>query len=155
MISTRFALLFVLASGLAPLTVQADVFKCVDANGKVSYTNDRGGKGCKALTNEGAVSTISMRAPNAAASSGSFPRVTEDAQRVRDAGRREVLENELAGEQSALDEARKALAEQEATRHGNEKNYQKMLDRLQPYKENVERRERNVEALNKELSGLR
>ncbi|MDR1423571.1 MAG: DUF4124 domain-containing protein [Azoarcus sp.] len=151
MISTRFALSFVLALGLAPLTAQADVFKCLDANGKVSYTNDRGGKGCKALTNEGAVSTISMRTP----ATGAFPRVTEDVQRARDAGRREVLEGELAGEQSALDEARKVLAEQETTRNGGEKNYQKVLDRLQPYKEDVERRERNVEALNKELSGLR
>jgi len=153
MISTRPALLFVLATGLAPLTAQADVFKCVDGNGKISYTNDRGGKGCKALANEGAVSTISMRVPNASGSG--FPRVTEDAQRARDAGRREVLENELAGEQSALDAARKALAEQAATRNGGEKNYQKVLDRLQPFQEDVERRERNIEALNKELSGLR
>jgi len=158
MISTRAIALVVLALGLAPLAASAQVFKCVDAAGKVSYTNGAGGKGCEKLTNEAAVSTISMRAPNAASSSssrGNFPSVSSEAQRERDAGRRQVLESELAGEQAALDEARKTLAAQEAVRNGDERNYQKVLDRLQPYKDDVERRERNVEALTKELSELR
>jgi heme oxygenase len=65
------------------------------------------------------------------------------------------LESELSSERAALDDARKALAEQEAVRNGDERNYQKVLDRLQPFKDDVERRTRNVEALNKEISGLR
>ncbi|MCL1861615.1 MAG: DUF4124 domain-containing protein [Proteobacteria bacterium] len=148
-----FSSLLFLTFALAPLPASAQVFKCVDANGKVSYSNNGGSaKGCKQLSSEQTVSTISMR-PNA--SSAAFPKVSDDTQRERDKTRRQVLEKELDGEQSALEEARKELAEQEAVRYGDEKNYQRMLDRLQPYKDAIGRRERNIEALNQELSGLR
>jgi septal ring factor EnvC (AmiA/AmiB activator) len=147
-------LLLALAFTLAPLNASADVYKCVDANGKTSYTNDRPNtKGCTTLSNEQAVSTISMRGP--ASTPASFPKVSNDAQRDRDGARRDVLESELASERAALDDARKALATQEAIRNGDERNYQKVLDRLQPFKDDVDRRTRNVEALNKEISGLR
>jgi len=145
--------LFILALGLAPLPVSAQLFKCVDADGKITYSNDVGStKGCKPLSNEQAISTISMRASPPPAA---FPRVSNEAQIERDKTRRLVLEKELEGEQSALETARAKLAEQESVRYGNEKNYQKVLDRLQPYKDAVERRERNIEALTQELSGLR
>ena len=38
---------------------------------------------------------------------------------------------------------------------GDEKNYQKYLDRIQGYKDKVALHERNIEALNKELAKLR
>jgi hypothetical protein len=40
-------------------------------------------------------------------------------------------------------------------RSGDEKNYQRVLDRLQPYKDKVALHERNVEALRKEIRNLR
>ena len=43
----------------------------------------------------------------------------------------------------------------EATRLGDERNYQKYLDRVQGLKDNVALHEKNVEALNKELAGIR
>ncbi|MDR1228467.1 MAG: DUF4124 domain-containing protein [Azoarcus sp.] len=143
------SLFFLLAGFVSPAPAQ--VYKCTDANGKISYTNENApSKNCKSLTNEQPVSTIPMRA-----SAASFPKISSDTQKERDSARRQVLENELANEQTALEEARKALAGQEAVRNGNERNYQKVLDRLQPFKEDVARRERNIEALNKEISGLR
>ena len=42
-----------------------------------------------------------------------------------------------------------------ATKMCRNQNYQAVLDRLQPFKEEVVRRERNIEALNTELSNLR
>ena len=66
-----------------------------------------------------------------------------------------MLEKELLAEETALAEARKALAEQEAIRLGNERNYQKVLDRLQPYKDKVELHQRNVDALKKEIGSLK
>ena len=145
--------LFILVLCLAPLSVSAQMFKCVDASGKITYSNDRGsGQGCKQLSNEQTVSTISMRPGS---SQASIPRISDEAQRERDKARRNVLERELESEQEELEEARQKLAEQEAIRSGNEKNYQRVLDRLQPFKEAVERRERNIEALTQELSGFR
>ncbi|MCL2875906.1 MAG: DUF4124 domain-containing protein [Betaproteobacteria bacterium] len=155
------SLLF-LAFWLAPASAQ--VFKCVDAVGKITYRNDRvPGKGCKPISTEQSVSTINMR-PNS--SSTTFPRVSGEAQRERDNARRRVLERELDSEQKELEDARSKLIEQEGIFQNGEvfinpktgargANPQKKLDRLQPYKDAVERRERNVEALNQELSGLR
>ena len=39
-------------------------------------------------------------------------------------------------------------------RYGNEKNYQKKIDRLKPFQDKVEQHERNVEALKKEIANL-
>jgi hypothetical protein len=156
--------LFFLTLCLAPFSASSQVFKCVDANGKVTYSNDgSSSKGCKPLSNEQSVSTISMRS---VPSSATFPKVSDETQRERDRTRRQVLEKELDGEQQKLEEARKEFAEQDATFQGGEAfrnaqtgamgvNPQKKLERLQPYKEAIERRERNIEALNEELSRLR
>lgn len=152
---------------LAPAFAHAEIYKCVDADGRTTYTNDRSAaKGCKQLPQDQAVSSMPAppRAPAAApsGSSGSsstspssFPRVTPDAQRARDDSRRQVLEQELANEENALAEAQKQLAEQEAIRLGDERNYQRVLDRLQPFKDKVELHQRNLEALRREISNLR
>jgi hypothetical protein len=42
--------------------------------------------------------------------------VQEDTQKARDGDRRHILEQELAGEQRSLEQAKKELAEQEALR---------------------------------------
>jgi len=84
-----------------------------------------------------------------------FPTVDRDTQRKRDAGRRSILEDELATEEQNLQEARRQLEEQESIRMGNERNYQRYLDRVQPFREAVETHERNVQALQRELQTLR
>ncbi len=139
---------------------QASVYKCVDSSGSVTYTNDSTfARGCKELSEDQPVSSIPAP-PRAPASQprttpNDFPRVAPEAQRARDDTRRQVLEKELLAEETALAEARKALAEQEAIRLGNERNYQKVLDRLQPYKDKVELHQRNVDALKKEIGSLK
>jgi hypothetical protein len=40
-------------------------------------------------------------------------------------------------------------------RYGDEQNYQRVLDRLKPFQDAVERHERNIAALRKELASLR
>ncbi|CAM5516721.1 hypothetical protein C662_15391 [Thauera sp. 28] len=148
---------------LLPSAAQADIFKCTDADGRITYTNDRSlGRGCVRLESDLPVSSVpapvrrpAATPPQGSSSPGAFPRVSPADQRSRDDARREVLSNELAGEESALAEAEKALAEQESIRHGDERNYQKVLDRLQPFKDKVELHKRNIEALRREISGLR
>ncbi|QID18867.1 DUF4124 domain-containing protein [Nitrogeniibacter mangrovi] len=145
---------------LASTTVLADVYKCIETDPntgerKVTYTNDRRVKGCERLSADLPVSSVpSGNVPKAAAPSSAFPKVSDELQKQRDADRRKILEDELAAEQKALESARKALAEQEDVRYGNEKNYQKKLDRLKPYQDKVEQHERNVEALKKEIADL-
>jgi hypothetical protein len=146
----------ILALCITPLA-HAQVYKCVDADGRTTYTNDRSlARGCTQLDSDQSVSSIPAPRPaTAQPAPSSFPKVSPDAQRERDDARHKVLETELATEEAALADARKALSEQEATRLGNERNYQKVLDRLQPFKDKVELHQRNVDALRRELSGLR
>jgi hypothetical protein len=54
-----------------------------------------------------------------------------------------------------LEKAKKDLAEQEGIRSGDERNYQRVLDRLQPFKDAVAVHERNIEALRRELGNLK
>lgn len=146
-----------LLAGLA-LPAHAEIYKCTDANGRVTYTNDRSiARGCVRLQSDQPVSSVPspVRRPAAAPQGGDFPRVSPNEQRGRDDARRQVLQDELQGEEQKLAEAEKALAEQESIRLGDERNYQKLLDRVQPFKDRVELHKRNIEALRREISGLR
>lgn len=151
-----------LAVLLYALPVRADIYKCVDEAGHTTYTNSKtSGKGCSMLARDQAVSSVPgasrPAAPQSGASSSSagFPRVDTGTQKARDNDRRRILEDELANEQRAFEVARKELADQEAIRYGDERNYQKVLDRLQPFKDKVQIHERNIEALRREISNLR
>jgi Domain of unknown function (DUF4124) len=149
------ALVFVLA---AP--ARGDTFKCIDANGRATYTNmkdETKDKNCSVVMREISVVPAVPPARNAAAnpSPAGFPKVDPATQKSRDGARRRILEDELSGEEKALAQAKTELTEQESIRTGDEKNYQRVLDRLQKYKDEVERHEKNVEALKKELSNAR
>jgi hypothetical protein len=89
-----------------------------------------------------------------AARPGSFPRESASERADRAANSREILEKELATEEAALAKARQDLAAQEAVRSGDERNYARVLERLQPYKDSVETHEKNIEALKRELSNV-
>jgi Domain of unknown function (DUF4124) len=139
---------------------QGTVWKCVETDGRAHYTNikkETDGKQCTVVTKEVSVVSAPPPARSAAAdkSPPNFPKVDKDTQRTRDDGRRRILEDELTAEEKGLTDAKARLAEQEAVRHGDEKNYQRVLDRLKPYQDAVERHERNVAALKRELASLR
>lgn len=143
-----------LAAGFA----RADtLFKCEDSQGHTTYTNQKGnGKNCKVLAQDKPISTFAppKARPNAPTPDG-FPRVSSETQKNRDGDRKRILEDELATEKENLEEAKKSLSEQEATREGGEKNYQKYLDRVKPYQDTVQLHERNIEALQKEIDNLK
>ena len=132
--------------------VGADIYKKVDEEGRVTYSNVPS-KGAQKLNLE-PLNTVPSSKPNAQPP-GNFPKVDADTQKGRDSKRRQVLEDELAQEMKQLDDAKKALAEAEATRLGDERNYQKFLDRVQPFKDAVADHKKNIDALKEEIAGLR
>ena len=139
---------------------RGDTFKCIDANGRATYTNMKEeikGKNCSVVMREISVVPAVPPARSAAAnpSPAGFPKVDPATQKNRDGARRRILEEELSGEEKALAQAKTELTEQESVRTGGEKNYQRVLDRLQKYKDEVELHEKNVEALKKELSNAK
>ena len=141
---------------LAIPLARADVFKCVDEDGHVTYTNTKPSPKakCSMLSRDQRVSTVPGRAASTPSPAG-FPKVDGDQQKARDNDRRKILDQELAAEQKNLEQAKKDLADQEAVRTGDERNYQRVIERLQPYKDKVALHERNIEALKKEIGNLR
>jgi uncharacterized protein YkwD len=152
--NTALALLLL---GSAVGAARADMYRC-EVPGSVSplYTNDprdTQGKKCTVLSRE--ISVVPAQ-PSAAAkpSPQGFPHESSATRASAKERQREILEKELAREQDALDKAQKALDEQEAVRFGDEHNYARVLARLQPYKDNVELHQKNIEALRRELNNL-
>jgi hypothetical protein len=132
-----------------------EIWKCRGADGRWTYTNDRREaekQKCEVVTRQINVAPPPRTAP---ARPEGFPRESAAERERRSVSSREILEKELATEQAALAKAKQDLAAQEDVRFGNERNYARVLERLQPYKDAVETHEKNIEALNRELSNLR
>ena len=92
--------------------------------------------------------------PAAKAAPGSFPKEDSQARASARERQREILEQELQREETQLADARKELEEQESVRYGDERNYARVLERLQKYKDAVELHQKNVESLKRELANL-
>ena len=151
-------LLVVLALGAIAMPASAqltEIFKCRDARGHWTYTNDRRQaekEKCEQVTTQVNVAPPAQQRPNRASPPSSFPRESS-ADRASAKGRqREILQQELASEEAALSKARQALAEQEAIRTGDERNYARVEERLKPFKESVDNHQKNIEALKREIA---
>jgi len=141
--------------------VRGEIYECIEPNGNKLFTSDAKeakAKGCRTM-NLGPPNTVSGPAKppgkSTTPSPQDFPKVDKDTQKQRDSDRRKLLEQELASEEKLLAQAKKELAEQESVRLGSEFNYQRVLNRLEPYKKKVALHENNVANLKRELAGTR
>jgi len=142
----------------------SDVYVCVGANGVPEYRNGSAGKGCKRLnlpevvTVPGTRTAASARPAGGGASasaSAGFPRVDSATQKSRDSERRAVLEQELQTEEAKLASLRAEYNNGEPERQGNERNYQRYLDRTAALRDDITRSEANAASLRRELSNLK
>ena len=143
------------------------VYKCP---GNV-YTSEReltakqaDDKGCKVI--EGTpITVIQGRAPAPRPASGTAAtgsnaarppeaRVDPGAQRARDSDSRRILEGELRREEERLAELKREYNNGEPERQGNERNYQKYLDRVADLKSSIARKESDIAAIKRELAKL-
>ena len=104
---------------------------------------------------ESAASSEKPQAKSRKKTSSDFPSIDRDTQRKRDDERRTILEQELAAEQKRLDAARRQMEDQQSVRLVTERDYQRYLDRVQPFRDSVENHERNIQAIQSELNNLR
>ncbi|HVS27153.1 MAG TPA: DUF4124 domain-containing protein [Burkholderiales bacterium] len=151
---------------LAAAHAGAEIYKHVDEDGRITYSNIPS-KGAQKLNLEPFNTDPSSKPKNQ--TPDNFPKVDAETQKGRDYKRRQVLEDELAQEMKALDEAKKALADGEGVSLGDEAftvtgkdgkkiirhNYQRYLDRVQKLKDDIASHEKNVAALQQELDGFR
>ena len=163
--------------------VQAQIYKCEGADGVIEYSNAQAGaqgaRNCKVIELS-PITTIpapTLPPPKPAASgkggagpqpgsagaaaaarpagSENFPKVDSATQRARDDDRKRILEDEMRKEEARLAELRKEYNNGEPERLGNERNYQKYLDRVQSLKEEIARAEANLVAIRRELGTIR
>jgi len=146
----------------------AEIYKHVDADGRVTYSNIKS-KGATRLEVDPDMNSISnerAKGNNAAnkrtPTPDDFPRVDNNTQNQRDAKRKQILQNELAAEKAALDEAKKAYAEGESnpevyrTASGQTfRNVAKFEEKMKNLKANVDNHQKNIELLQKELDAIR
>ncbi len=155
---------------LAPLLVlaslgaqaQGTVYRCPGP--PVLYTDalsakEAQEKGCRTI--EGSPITVvqtprprsSAPAPAVEGARGAEGRVDAGQQRVRDDERRRVLQTELRQAEERLANAQREFSAGQE-RRGDERNYQKYLDRMAELKDNVSRFEADVQALKREIAKL-
>ena len=165
MLQRAFVLVWLLAASLPAAANNHILYECNDANGARQFTNiPTNPRACKVL-NIGPLGAPSPPPPSTArapaapapkiATPSSFPRVDRQLQQQRDSDRRRILEQELESEERLLAQAKKELAEQEAVRLGSERNYQRTLERVDPFQKRVKLHEDNVANLRKEISKIR
>ncbi|OIR02483.1 hypothetical protein GALL_154340 [mine drainage metagenome] len=148
----------------------AEIYKRIDADGRITYSNIKT-KGATRLELDPDSNTISndrartsgtdTRSKRTTSPEG-FPRVDKNTQNQRDSKRKEILQNELESEKTALAEAQKAYAEGEAnpevykTKDGATfRNVAKFEEKMKPLQADVDSHEKNIELLQKELDSLK
>lgn len=147
----------------------AEIYKRVDADGRVTYSNVKT-KGAVRLELDPDANTISDDRPKSQANKrtatpGDFPRVDKETQNQRDGKRKDILLSELEAEKLALEEAKKAYAEGESNPEVYQKknangttstfrNVPKFQEKMKNLQAEVDSHQRNVELLQKEIDSF-
>jgi hypothetical protein len=92
--------------------------------------------------------------PVPAASRPADAKVDPAAQRARDSDARGILEAELRREEDRLAELKREYNNGEPERQGNERNYQRYLDRVADLKASIARKEGDIAAIKREIAKL-
>lgn len=141
----------------------APVYKC--PGNPVLYTDaisakEAKAKGCSTLDgNPITVIPAPKRTGDAAGASAPVSRPAESRidpqeQRARDSDARRILQAELQREEQRLAEMQAEYNNGEPERQGNERNYQKYIDRVSELKAGIARKENDIAALKRELAKL-
>ncbi|HNT37848.1 MAG TPA: hypothetical protein PKO45_01895 [Rubrivivax sp.] len=145
-------------------TAASQVYRCPGP--PVLYTDaispkEAAERGCRTI--EGTpITIIQGPRPRAAPAGASAParagseqaRVEPAAQRQRDSEARRILEDELKREEEKLAALRKDYNNGQPERRGDERNYQRYLDRVAEMKAAITRKEADVAALKREIAKL-
>jgi len=159
------------ASMLLCATAHAQIYRCTDANGRPLYTDTKVGK-CQLIDtgysappaasapipaprSSGGGGGSSSPSPAPSAAQSNFPRVDNSQQRARDDERREILGDELRLEERKLTDLKRVFNNGEPERQGNERNYAKYQERVASMRDEINRSERNIEALRREIGNIR
>jgi hypothetical protein len=124
---------------LLAVPAAAQVVKCVDESGKVHYVDaaQAGKMKCEPVREE--TQTIRPQSGSLGAPSGGPPTGAGSGRQGS------VDERQIKDAEARLAEARRKLAAEEAVRYGNEKNYARVQERLQPFQTELDEAEKALE----------
>lgn len=154
---TRF---FLLLGLILAAPVQADIYKYVDENGQVTFT-DVYRKGAQRIDLPGAPAALpaapgkSPRRASYSPSPANFPRIDAATQKNRDDIRRQVLQDEMDSERRNAEAARKQLQLGERVQPGEKATDSTYLDRVKRLRATVSRHEQNIASIQRELANLK
>ena len=154
--TTRFSFLLCL---LLAAPAQADIYKYVDENGQVTFT-DVYKKGAKRIDLPGAPTPLPAgdKTPRRATynpSPADFPRIDASTQKRRDDIRRQVLQDEISSERRNVDEARRQQVLGERVQPGERATDATYLNRVSKLRDTVQQHEQNVSSIQRELANLK
>jgi hypothetical protein len=165
---TRFCAVAILAgaAGAAAAAPPADtvdstvLYRCPGNDYRNTITAREAEKmGCRRV--EGAPVTViqstrprTSTATTTTATTASGVKVDPVAQRARDSDARRILESELKNEETKLVAMEKEFNGGQPERLGDEKNYQKYLDRVAEMRSAIERKQIDIAALRREIQKL-
>ena len=111
-------------------------------------------KGCKAMVTKQPTTIPAPKPRGAAAAPGpsASSKVDAQEQKARDSDARKILQDELIKAQAQLDALQKEYNNGQPDRKGDEKNYQKYLDRTADLKAQITRTESDISAITRELA---
>ena len=155
--SIVFAL--VLAATIVSPALAQGVYLCTQPNGTREYRNTGDTRGCRKLELE-AISTIPSTSSSSSqakldASGSAFPKIDSQVQKRRDQDRMQILLDEVKREESRLIELKQEYQNGEPERLGSERNYAKYQERVAQMKDDIQRTEKNIEALKREIGNLK
>jgi len=142
---------FALAAAVASAHGQDSYFKCVDEHGNTTFTNTGSGKGC-AKINVDPVVIPSPKYPVKAATPAGYPKVDSTTQKSRDSDRLRILQDELHDKETQLASLKREYNNGEPERQGNERNYQRYLDRTEQLRSDIARTESDIASIRSEIN---
>jgi hypothetical protein len=168
----QFTFVSIVVSTLICAVAHAEIYKHVDTDGRITYSNVKI-KGAKKLDLEPADTSFGNTAkPNAKSSDESksgtpsnFPKVDSNTQNQRDAKRKDILKSELESEKQALERAKQAYTEGQSNpevyqvKNANGttstfRNVPKFEEKMKGLQAEVDAHQRNIELLTKELNQI-
>ena len=164
----QFIFTFVCLTALIlPLSSPAAIYKHVDEDGQVTYSNVKI-KGGKKIDIEPADTSFGTQVkektsrPANKATPKNFPKVDANTQKDRDNSRKQILLSELESEKKALAQAKQAYKDGESnpetfkTKSGGiGRNFAKYQAKMKKLQSDVDVHQRNVELLEKEISNIK
>ena len=165
----KYLSLFAIITAMLSSNAFAEIYKRVDADGRITYSNVKT-KGATRLELDPDANTIVNNPPRVnekssnnkrTATPDSFPKVDKQTQNQRDSKRQDILKNELESEKAALEQAKKAYAEGESNpevfRAANGKTFRnvpKFDEKMKDLQADVDSHQNNIQLLEKELDAL-